>query len=307
MENHQLGEYIRQRRVELGLTQSEVCSGICEAITLSRLENGRQTPSRACINALLQRLGLPADHYCALLSRAELEIEALKKEIVGCNITKQTDKGLDMLVQLKALAAPDDSLTQQFILRSRCLLLGRANRITLQERYELVLQALRLTVPGFETDRIEAFLYTSEEIKLINHLSILHSQMGDNKKAADIGYQLLRYLQGHFKPDQTIVTIGMLPLVLYHYVRALDLCKCYEEGAALARRGQEVCTKYHHYQFLPNFLEIQAECLHFLGRDTESAELYRQAYYTSRVFGIESDIRNHRREAILYHNLTLED
>ena len=35
MQNFLLGEYIRQRRLDLGLTQAEVCSGICEPITLS--------------------------------------------------------------------------------------------------------------------------------------------------------------------------------------------------------------------------------------------------------------------------------
>ena len=41
-----LGEVIRQRRIELGLTQEELCEGICEPITISRFEHGRQTPSR---------------------------------------------------------------------------------------------------------------------------------------------------------------------------------------------------------------------------------------------------------------------
>ena len=50
---------MKQRRLELGLTQEELCEGICEPITISRMENGRQTPSRNRINALLQRLGLP--------------------------------------------------------------------------------------------------------------------------------------------------------------------------------------------------------------------------------------------------------
>ena len=35
-----LGEVIRQRRLELGLTQEELCEGICEPMTISRFENG---------------------------------------------------------------------------------------------------------------------------------------------------------------------------------------------------------------------------------------------------------------------------
>lgn len=49
MQNYRLGDYIRQRRQELNLTQEQVCAGICEPVTLSRFENGRQTPSRTSI------------------------------------------------------------------------------------------------------------------------------------------------------------------------------------------------------------------------------------------------------------------
>ena len=52
MKNVFLGEYIKQRRLDLGLTQEQLCDGICEPMTLSRLENGKQTPSRNRINAL---------------------------------------------------------------------------------------------------------------------------------------------------------------------------------------------------------------------------------------------------------------
>ena len=76
MQNYRLGDYIRQRRQELNLTQEQVCAGICEPVTLSRFENGRQTPSRTRINAILQRLGLPDDRYYALVTPEELEIEA---------------------------------------------------------------------------------------------------------------------------------------------------------------------------------------------------------------------------------------
>lgn len=39
-----IGSIIRKRRQELGLTQEQLCRGICETVTLSRIENGKQTP-----------------------------------------------------------------------------------------------------------------------------------------------------------------------------------------------------------------------------------------------------------------------
>ena len=65
MQNYKLGEYIRQRRLDLGLTQEQVCAGICESVTLSRVENGNRLPAENRINAILQRLGLPDDRYYA--------------------------------------------------------------------------------------------------------------------------------------------------------------------------------------------------------------------------------------------------
>ena len=98
-----LGEYMKQRRLELGLTQEQLCEGICEPMTISRMENGRQTPSRNRINALLQRLGLPDDRYFALLSKHEEEIAALQKEIIACSVQRDTAHGWELLGQLEQI------------------------------------------------------------------------------------------------------------------------------------------------------------------------------------------------------------
>lgn len=103
MKNVFLGEYIKQRRLDLGLTQEQLCDGICEPMTLSRLENGKQTPSRNRINALLQRLGLPDDRYFALLSKNELEMEALQKEIVACNANHRVEEGFETLKKFEQM------------------------------------------------------------------------------------------------------------------------------------------------------------------------------------------------------------
>ena len=116
MKNVFLGEYIKQRRLDLGLTQEQLCDGICEPMTLSRLENGKQTPSRNRINALLQRLGLPDDRYFALLSKNELEMEALQKEIVACNANHRVEEGFETLKKFEQIADHDDQIAQQFIL-----------------------------------------------------------------------------------------------------------------------------------------------------------------------------------------------
>lgn len=303
MKNVFLGEYIKQRRLDLGLTQEQLCEGICEPMTLSRLENGKQTPSRNRINALLQRLGLPDDRYFALLSKNELEMEALQKEIVACNVTEKVPEGFEKLSQFEKLADPDDQIAQQFALRSRVLLGRLDRRYTPLEQIDLLMQAIQLTVPRFDLENIESFLYTKDEITIINQIGIAYSDDGQNKKAAEIYYQLLRYVRKHFK--ETIISIGVLPLVLYNYARVLDLCGRYEEGAELAQECRKACVQYGHYQELPRCLEIEAECRHFMGDDEISRELYCQSYYLCKVIEYQVGLEIVKKEAKEYLNLIL--
>ena len=303
MQNFFLGDYIKQKRLDLGLTQEQLCDGICEPMTLSRLENGKQTPGRNRINALLQRMGLPDDRYFALLSKNELEMVALQKEIVACNVNEQVAEGFEKLAQFEALAAPDDQIAQQFILSSKVLLGRLDGRYMPREQIGMLMQAIRLTVPRFDLENIESFLYTKDEITIINQIGLAYSDDGQNKKAAEIYYQLLRYVRKHFK--ETITLIGALPLVLYNYARVLDLCGRYEEGAELAQECRKACIQYGHYQELPRCLEIEAECRHFMGDEEISKELYCQSYYLCKVVEYQVGLEIVKKEAKEYLNLTL--
>ena len=127
-----LGEVIKQRRAELQLTQEELCEGICDTVTISRIENGRQTPSRNRINALLQRLGLPDDRYFALLSKHELELTSLQEELHSRTTYFRQASGemrntarlraLETLQELEAIVDKDDQITRQQILSNRVTL-----------------------------------------------------------------------------------------------------------------------------------------------------------------------------------------
>lgn len=303
MQNFFLGDYIKQKRLDLGLTQEQLCEGICEPMTLSRLENGKQTPSRNRINALLQRMGLPDDRYFALLSKNELEMEALQKEIVACNVTERVDEGFEKLAQFEQLADPDDQIAKQFALRSRVLLGRLDGRYTPPEQITLLMQAIRLTIPRFDLDEIEHFLYTKDEITIINQIGLAYSDDGQNKKAAEIYYQLLRYVRKHFK--ETLISIGVLPLVLYNYARVLDLCGRYEEGAEIAQQCRKACIQYGHYQELPRCLEVEAECRHFMGDEETSKELYYQSYYLCKIIEYQIGLEIVKKEAKEYLGLTL--
>ena len=62
--------------------------------------------------------------------------------------------------------------------------LGRLDgRYTPLEQIDLLMQAIRLTVPRFDLESIESFLYTKDEITIINQIGLDYSDAGQNKKA----------------------------------------------------------------------------------------------------------------------------
>ncbi|MDE6934461.1 MAG: transcriptional regulator [Oscillospiraceae bacterium] len=285
MQEMLLGAYIRQNREAQGLTQKQLCEGICGPVTISRIENGQQTPSRSRLSALLQRLGLPDDRYFALLSPNEIEISSLQAEIVSCNVHGRRERGLELIAKLESIMEADDHITRQFILRSRVLL----GDYGFEEQLDILLEAICLTVPRFDLDKIESFLYSFDEIKIINQIGNAYAEAEQHKKAIDVYSRLLRYVQKH--NSNITQSTGQLTLVAYSYALELDACQLYKDAIEIAELCRHACVNYGHYQYLPGALHIMAECYHFTGNDKKSRDLYLQAYGIYKAIGNERDLR----------------
>ncbi len=279
-----IGEYIRHHRQDQGLSQEKLCEGICEPMTLSRLENGKQTPSRNRIQALLQRLGLPDDRYFALLTPYEAAIEPLQKEISDCLVQHRREAGLEKLGELEALAEEDDQLTRQFILFVRALL-GRADGepYSPSEQMDLLTESIRLTMPRFSPETMGGQLYSHMEVRIMNQIADLFSQCGEHKRAFDLFEQLMEYIQN--RTQGILWSRGVLGLVSLSYARALARTARHREALEIAELGWSTCIRMGYYDFSPALLHVMAECYHFLGSDEKSRDLYSQAYYLYEALG----------------------
>lgn len=294
-----LGEAIKKRRLELGLTQEQLCEGICEPITISRLENGKQTPSRNRINALLERLDMPADRFYALLSKHELDIDALQRQITAYNIQfdKATpenrpqirEKALKAHRELEAMIDEDDKLSRQLILRSRVILGTEDGAYSPEDKKRMLSESIRLTAPYFDMDDIGRGLYTIDEIKIINQLALAHSNAGEHMEAISIFTQLYKYIQKHFQ--NIPLARASLTMIAYNYAKQLFIVGQYRKAIEIAEEGQQVCLDYGHYQALPTLLGIQADCYHKLEDDAKSRDYYLQAYYLMKVTKDESNLK----------------
>ena len=305
MEIMYLGEAVRQQRKRLGLTLEMVCEGLCTIMTLSRFEKGKQTPSRDCVGAILQRLGMPGDQYCAQLTDAEAQLLRLRTEINAyCGQFEQTlgeeqqqarKSALEKLRDLERCVKENDRINQQFILGVRATL----EPYRPQEQLEMLMKAIRLTSPRFDSEKISNCLYCATEVVIINKIAIRYFFCEQREKALDIYEQLLKLI---LKRDPNH---DCLHLITYNYALYLAEEKRWKEALEISALGREVCIKQGNYNTLPGFLHIEAESYYFMGESSRSISLHRSAYH---LYGAIMDTRNQevlKTDAKERFNLTL--
>lgn len=297
MEEAVIGTYIRQKRLEKGWTQEQLSEGVCDPATLSRIENNERPPSVRVAKALLQKMGVSSAPYLALLGRADIMAERLQKEIRDDSIRldqapeeeqpKIRKMILKKLDRLERMDEGDNQFIRQFVLGMKAATGTREGPYGPEERLKLLLEAVRLTIPGFDLKKISRFWYSMEEVILVNQIAKAYASMGNRKKAIDILRQLLRYIE---KNNQELDKFAaQFCLVAHNCAIYLALEKKYEEAVQLVQRGWSISVEKGDYQFLPGFVAIQAECAYFLGDISQSKKLYVQAYS---LYIVLKDVRN---------------
>ncbi len=310
-----IGETIQQKRAERGLSQEKLCAGLCDPSTLSRIETGKQAPSRNIANALLERLDMPHDRYYALdifLTSNEAEAVALQTKVENCTTRFRQSLGeerrqarleaLEHLARLEAAAEPGDNIARQYILAARSALGGENGPYGFDERLEMLLEAIRLTVPQFDTEALDGRLYSIEETGIISQIAETYSNAGQHEKAAGIFNQLLTYAQEHYQ-NVTHPSRYVSPAAL-NCARELYLTGCYEKALETAELGRKSCLNYGFCQPLPSLLAVMAVCRHAMGEDEQSKSLFCQAYYLYKETGNASGLAAVEEEAAKQLGLT---
>ena len=286
MNRFMIGEYIRTQREAKEINQDDLCRGICNRSTLSRIERGRQEPSYYTLKVLLQRLGIPEERFQILMGPQEFEIEELQQEIVADNVKHDFSSALKKIERLETLfQAEQQPVLQQFVLRVRALAGyekdGQHFDYDYSTQREMLTHALELTCAGIHLKNMGRFLLGEDEAKIINQIAITYSEEGNRRQAIEIYRQLIRYVQSHFAGCE----IGqiMLPLTAYNYSKILGIEHKYKEAIEVAELGRQCCVKYNKCRMLGGLLLNIACCLHEMGEDERSWELLVDSYYVSKA------------------------
>ena len=279
MKEMPIGIAIRQRRLAMGWTQEELCDGICEPSTLSHIENGLQFPRPNTAKALLRKLDLPDERYCSLFADDTAGILRQEIENYRYQSARAAEGRKDALKKLSELEsiATDIPRVRQYILAARADLGKEDGLYEPGVQLDMLLEAIRLTVPHFSPELVPVCLYDPDEISIICQIGSIYSLEGNHKKAAGFFHQLLSCLTD--QAQNILYPSRIFPLVFYHYAHELLLLGYCQDAFDAAEKGRQCCLDYGYSRYLPNLLILLARCSCLLEQEHASKEYYQQAYY----------------------------
>ncbi len=204
---YQVGEVIRKTREGLGITQEELCEGICSAETLSRIETGKRSPSRAKFQALMERMGKCSERYMPFVHSGDMKMIVLAMDInimLARHRYAETEK---MLEEFRQKIDLNDNVNRQFVEKTQALIDFYLHRITAKEKRERLTQALLYTVPNYKNRTLPIGIYSRHELMIFCNIACSYSDE-DN---LDIAIGMLRQVEHYFNTvhvsrDERVIT-----------------------------------------------------------------------------------------------------
>lgn len=145
----------------------------------------------------------------------------------------------------------------------------------------MLMQALDMTHPNFDLEKIERCLLSIEDMKSLNQIAITYSETGDRRFAIRIYEQLMKYPRNRLFNNEALLTVT--PMLCYNFSRLLGRERRYEEELEIAQYGYDISLKYDKARLLGGLLLNMGCALHELGRDEESKEKLIDSYYAYRL------------------------
>lgn len=235
---YKIGYLIKERRLELGITQEELADGICAVTTLSRIENGERVPSKNHFEMLIQRLGVSDIVFYTYVDRNTLYLHELKFKIRDLIAQGLHKEALELLNDYSSKTDMSLRFEKQFVSLYRTLL--DIDSISLNERLNKLNEAVSLTCPRYNDGFIPNLL-SYEEIIALNNIAVCYRQMGDYDKAISI----LSHIEKHYESgivnrEECIKTQTM---VLYNLSKCYGLAGKYDECIDVCDLGIKIACE----------------------------------------------------------------
>ena len=259
VERSSLGETIRSLRRQHGLTQEQLAEGLCSPITISRIENERQMPSKTLLDALLARLHSNTYQLCNVYYQSEQDYDFVDKAKQASVLLHRGrfDEFRALLERLDVSSQNRPTLRQIYLsLDAAALLSENCGPNDAEMALTKLDQAVRLTQPNLDFGDLKHVLLSRDEMQSLALRIPALFYAGQALKAIMFGKELLAALDAQeadsMEFHETRVNVE------FNLSQCLELQGYFGEAFALVQRSKRECLEEHLHYYLPQLIYSEA-------------------------------------------------
>lgn len=284
-----VGDFIKETRMRKGYTQEEVSFGICTPASLSRIENGVQTPGRYILDKLLERLGIENNVFNIFVNRDEMELYELLQEMTRDIADGRVSELEQKVEKLEELTKNSSELERQCLYYAKGEL-ARKHGESDEEVMKWLMKAIHVTLPQFDGENpLESNLLTFDEITIINNIAMKHVRSGDMTHALKLGFWLKQYMEE--KVIDGKLKTAKYPVIVFNLSNWLGAKRRYEDALEMADCGIDFCVKYGNLVMLPYLLYNKASSLAEVGRREDAKKYFSQSVVLFEIMKLDDNAK----------------
>jgi len=228
-----IGDVLRIRRNMLGLTQEEVCDGICSVKSLRRAEKKQVNMQREPLGKILRRLGLSKEIQKTALVTNDRKALYLNNELSVCCNNRDIEKARKLLKNLKSRICLKIPENLQRILEFEVSLDLMENKITEEEFVVREEETLRCTLKAQRIFAAEEVYLTETEMSCVCRKM---QKLGEREKREIIDF-LLHFFEQYEKKYMLSEYISMYEFVVACATNELSSMGEYQLATSLDKKA----------------------------------------------------------------------
>lgn len=266
-----IGDKIRELRKEKGLTQEDLAAGICSAVSVSRIENGTQTPSGKTLEKLLERLGTGVSQVCSIYSESRTQQEFQEKTehiafLLSTGNIPAAKKEMDKINHAKLSNA---SGIQSYLFLQAAISFYEGD--TEKSIPAMLKKALKLTKPSFDDMDFRHVLFSPTEANILIVMAAAHYRSGNILEAIRLDKELLTALQLH---KSNLKQYGILKInTAFNLAQYMEKEGRHKEAMIYCQQAETFSYEGAETLLLPEILFIKAKLFHRLGNTEECTRI----------------------------------
>lgn len=228
-------DIIRGRRIGMGMSQEQLAEGICNAVTISRIECGKGFPKRKVLAQLLQKIKWAGENCTLTVQIGRPEYHRITSQISLLTHTEKFEEAEELLEELERKIHQKTIYAEQYFL-NHSVVKYRLGKMDSKTCFMLQKQAFSLTVPNdISYEKLKQWHFSRMEIMCINGMSYFCEEMGKEQEVLKLLllvqkfyerqlFQLRYYRAGY---ELTMRNIGNLLGNMGEYeeaIKAADIC-----------------------------------------------------------------------------------